>query len=59
VVGAAGAALILFEQREMVEQHWKQLPSYIDRVQGVVGQVQEAVEEMEEKREKLHTLLHR
>jgi hypothetical protein len=59
VVAASGAALALMEQQEILRKYWEQLPTYVDNVQHVVGQVQDAMTELEARRVQLHTMLQR
>ena len=54
VAAASGTALALLDQQE-----WNALPGYIDQVQGVLSQVQDAVNEVTVKREALRRALAR
>jgi len=54
---AAGTALALLDQQEVVKAWWNALPFYIDQAQHVLGQVEESVVELATQRERLHTIL--
>jgi 4-amino-4-deoxy-L-arabinose transferase-like glycosyltransferase len=57
VMSVAGAALTLLGQQEMVREWWNQFPGYVDRVQGMIGQVQSSMEDLSATRENLHQAL--
>ena len=59
VTAASGTALALIDQHESVRRWWDALPGYIDNVQQVLGQVEEAVAEVATQRERLHRILSR
>jgi hypothetical protein len=54
---AAGTALALLDQQEVVKALWDALPGYVDQAQHVLGQVEETVVELATQRERLHTIL--
>jgi hypothetical protein len=56
---ASGTALALLDQQEVVRAWWDALPGYIEKVQRVVVQVEEAVNEVASQRERLHQTLTR
>ena len=56
---ASGTALALLDQQEVVRGWWEALPGYIEKVQQVVVQVEEAVNEVSSQRERLHQTLSR
>ncbi len=45
-VAAAGSALVLLDHQDTLRAWWRELPAFVDRVQGIVGQVQEKVGEI-------------
>ena len=59
VAAASGTALALLDQQETLHTWWNALPGYIDQVQGVLSQVQDAVNEVTVKREALRRALAR
>jgi len=59
VAAAAGTTLALLEEKDTLHSWWEALPGYIDQVQRVIGQVQDAVNEVAEKRETLRRALAR
>jgi len=59
VAAASGTALALIEEKELLQTWWNALPGYIDRVQGVLNQVQATVDEVDAKRESLRRVLAR
>ena len=54
---AAGTALALLDQQEIVKAWWDALPGYIDQAQHVLGQVEESVVELATQHQRLHTIL--
>ena len=54
---ASGTALALLDQQEVVRAWWDALPVYIEKVQQVVVQVEEAVNEVASQRQRLHQIL--
>jgi hypothetical protein len=54
---AAGTALALLDQQEVVKALWDALPGYVDQAQNLLGQVEETVVELAAQRERLHTIL--
>jgi hypothetical protein len=59
VAAASGTALALLDQQETLYSWWNSLPGYIDQVQRVLGQVQDAVNDIAVKREALRRALAR
>ena len=59
VAAASGATLALLDQQETVRSWWNILPTYIDDVQRLLGQVQGTVEGIAAQREKLRRVLER
>lgn len=59
LAAASGTALALLDQQEIVRAWWDALPGYIEKVQQVVTQVEEAVDEVASQRERLHQILTR
>jgi hypothetical protein len=57
VAAASGTALAMLDQKETMYSWWNALPSYIDQVQRVLGQVQDTVNEVAAKREELRRIL--
>jgi hypothetical protein len=56
---ATGTALAMLDEHEALRSWWRQLPGYVDQVQRVISQVQDAVEDIAEKRESLRRVLMR
>ncbi len=59
VTAAGGTALALLDQQETVKAWWDALPGYIDRVQNMLGKVEETVAELEDQRARLDRVLSR
>ena len=59
VTAAGGTALALLDQQETVKAWWDALPGYIDRVQGMLGKVEDTVAELEQQRARLDDVLNR
>jgi hypothetical protein len=57
VAAASGAALALLDQQETLRSWWHTLPSYIDDVQRLLGQVQGTVDDIAAQRQKLRRIL--
>jgi hypothetical protein len=58
-VAAAGTALALLEQQEMIRSWWNQLPGYLEEAQQLLGHVQGAVDELAFQQQKLTKILSR
>jgi hypothetical protein len=52
-VAAAGSALALLDHQDTLRTWWHELPGFVDRVQGLVGQVQEKVSEISARRDSI------
>lgn len=59
LAAAAGTAVALVDQQEMVKKYWGLLPEYMADMQHVLTQVQETVEEVASQRDKLGRALGR
>jgi ABC-type transporter Mla subunit MlaD len=59
VAAVSGAALTLLNQQDTLSSWWHSLPNYIDEVQRVLTQVQDAVNDVAAKRETLRRILAR
>jgi hypothetical protein len=59
VTAAAGTALAVLDQQDLVKGVWNALPGYIDQAQGLIGKVEETVVEIAAQRERLHRILTR
>ena len=57
VAAASGTALGMLDQPETLRSWWEALPGYIDRVQHLLGSVQDTVNEVAAKREDLRRIL--
>jgi len=57
VVAAAGTAMAMLEQKELVSQWWNALPGYLDQAQRLLDQAATAVDELTDKRNKIMSLL--
>jgi hypothetical protein len=51
--------LAILDQQETVKAWWEALPGYIDKVQHVLGQVEQTVSEVAAQRERIHRILSR
>ena len=56
---AAGTALALLDQQDVVRAWWNALPVYIDNVQHLLGKVEASVAELEDQRARLEKVLGR
>jgi len=57
LVTAAGTAMAMVEQKELVSQWWNALPSYLDQAQRLVEQAAATVDDLTDKRDKIMSLL--
>lgn len=57
LLSVAGAGLALADQKDAVRTWWNNIPEYVERVQGVISQVQNKVDEFTAKRESFHRVL--
>jgi hypothetical protein len=57
VAAAAGTSLALIDQQDTLKKWWELLPGYIEEVQGLIDQVEDAVGEVAAQRDKLGQLL--
>jgi hypothetical protein len=57
VVGAAGAGLALVDQQDNVRMMWNQVPTYVEKLQTLITQVQGKVDSIAAKRDTLHRAL--
>lgn len=56
VVTAAGTAMAMLDQKELVSEWWNALPAYIDRAQRMLEQVSTTVDDLTDKRDKIMAL---
>jgi hypothetical protein len=56
---AAGTALALVEEQEMVRAWWQALPGYLDNAQRVLEEAQKTIDDLSSKRDKLRALFNR
>lgn len=59
VAAAAGTTLVVLDQQDVIARIWNSLPGYVERVQGLLDQVQDSVEELAYQRERLRKVIHR
>lgn len=59
VMAASGTALAVLEHEDSLRDWWEALPGYVERAQGIFGQVQDVVENLTEKGESLRRVLSR
>jgi hypothetical protein len=57
VLAVSGTALTLLDQKEAVRLWWNALPGHIDKVQGVLGQAQDAIAEISAQRERIRRIM--
>jgi hypothetical protein len=57
LVGAAGAGLAVADQQDVVRNAWNQVPTYVDKLQKFINQVQDKVDTFSAKRDSLHRVL--
>ena len=57
IAAAAGTAMAVLDQQEMVRTWWNALPVYLDEAQSLIGRVQGAVDEMVAQQQKLRKVL--
>lgn len=57
VVSAAGAALAMVEEKELVRQAWEALPGYLDTTQRILDQAQEIINDLSSKHDKIMSIL--
>jgi hypothetical protein len=54
---AAGTALALLDQQQLIRSWWNQIPAYVDQLQGLLGKVQGTIDDVAAKREALRQAL--
>jgi hypothetical protein len=59
VMAASGTVLALLDHEETLRNLWEAAPSYVERAQHMLGQVQDVVENIAEKGESLRRVLRR
>lgn len=59
LVTAAGTALVLLQEQEMVRSWWNELPGYLEDAQRMLDQAQMTVDDLTSKRDKLMALFKR
>jgi hypothetical protein len=59
VMAASGTALALLDHEDTLRNLWESAPSYVERAQHLLGQVQDVVENIAEKGETLRRALSR
>jgi len=57
LTAAAGTALAILDQQDVVTAFWNSLPGHIDTVQDVLGRVEATVGELEEQHGRLNRIL--
>jgi len=56
LVTAAGAALAMVENKELVSEWWAALPGYLDQAERMLDQVATTVDDLTDKRDKIMAL---
>lgn len=59
VLTAAGTAMAMLDNKELVTEWWNALPGYLDTAQRMLDQVQETVDDVSAKRDKVMALFKR
>jgi len=57
VVTAAGTALAMLDNKELVSEWWDALPGYLDQAQRLLDQAAATIDDLTEKRDKIMGLL--
>lgn len=57
LLSAAGAALAMVEEKELVKQWWEALPGYLNTTQRMLDQAQETIDDLASKRDKVMSIL--
>lgn len=57
LMSAAGAALAMVEEKELVKEWWDALPGYLNKTQRVLDQAQETIDDIAAKRDKVMSIL--
>jgi len=53
LVTAAGTALAMLENREIVSEWWEALPQHLDKAQQIIDQTQHTIDDLTAKRDKI------
>jgi hypothetical protein len=56
LVTAAGTALAMLENRELVAEWWEKLPQQLDRAQQMLEQTQQTIDDLTAKRDKIFAM---
>jgi hypothetical protein len=59
VVAAAGTALAMLEEQELIESWWKKLPGYLSEAQELLDKVEDYMSEASAQGQKLQSMLRR
>jgi hypothetical protein len=59
VLTAAGTALAMLENRDIVSVWWEALPQYLDKAQNIIDQTQQTIDDLTVKRDKIFELFGR
>ena len=57
LASAAGAALTMVQERELVKQWWEALPGYLDTTQRMLDQAQQTIDDLAAKRAKIMSII--
>lgn len=57
LMSAAGAALAMVEERDLVKEWWDALPGYLNTTQRVLDQAQQTIDDIAAKRDKVMSIL--
>lgn len=57
LLSAAGAAMAMVEEKELVKQWWEALPGYLNTTQRILDQVQQTIDDIAAKRDKVKSIL--
>jgi hypothetical protein len=55
----SGTTLLLLDQQDLLRSWWNAIPSQIENVQKLLGQVQESVDAVSVQRDRLHKIINR
>jgi cupin superfamily acireductone dioxygenase involved in methionine salvage len=56
LVTAAGTALAMLDNREVVAEWWEALPQHLDKAQQILNQTQHTIDDLTAKRDKIFEL---
>ncbi|MGA7653928.1 MAG: hypothetical protein WBE36_18255 [Terracidiphilus sp.] len=57
VASAAGAALAMVDEKELVKKWWDALPNYLNTAQRMLDQAQQTIDDLASKRDKIMSII--